>query len=65
MNNMNQKTLDRLTAIFGSVAVVSSTLGNSGVIGSGWAQTIAAVSSALTVVLARMPAAPHEPQPPK
>ncbi|MBD2435818.1 hypothetical protein [Nostoc sp. FACHB-110] len=62
---MNQKTLDRLTAIFGSVAVASTTLGGAGVIGSTWAQTIAAVSSALTVVLARMPATPQQPQPPK
>lgn len=63
---MNQKTLDRLTAIFGSVAATSSTLGNAGVIGSGWAQTIAAVSGVLTVVLAQMPAAPpQQPQPPK
>ncbi|MBD2438249.1 hypothetical protein [Nostoc sp. FACHB-110] len=62
---MTQKNLDRLTAIFGSVAVVSTTLGGAGVIGSGWAQTIAALSSALTVALARMPATPQQPQPPK
>lgn len=53
--------MDRLTAIFGSVALVSSTLGNAGVVGSFWAQTVAAVAGTLTVVVSRLPAS----QPPQ
>lgn len=64
---MNQRTLDRLSAILGSIAVVSSALGGTGMINTTWAESIAGISGAIVVALARMPASTptQQPQQPK